>query len=97
MTSLLAGPVLPALDRRGSTHVGLSGLLVLGLGSLVLLTGLTIPDAAPNDVVMLENATLGSSSLLPQWLAGATMIAALAVIGLRRRVQSLLVLLVPGV
>jgi hypothetical protein len=93
MTSLLAGPVFPALDRRGSTHVGLSGLLVLGLGSLVLLTGLT----SPNDVVMLENATLGSSSLLPQWLAGATMIAALAVIGLRRRVQSLLVLPVPRV
>ena len=80
-----------------STQVGLSGLLVLDLSSLVLLTGLTIPDAAPNDVVMLENATLGSSSLLPQWIVGATMIAALAVMGLRRRVQSLPVLLVDGV
>lgn len=63
----------------------------------MLLTGLTSPDAVPSEVVMLENAYLGSSPLLPAWLAGAMIGAALVVMGMRRLVQSLLVLLVAKV
>lgn len=83
---------MPALNTRTSIHVGAPGLLVLGLGSLVLFTGLAPPEPAANDVVALIISSGHDGLSLAQWLAGPTMIGtALAVMGLRRRVQSLLV------
>ena len=55
---------------------------MLGLGSLVLLTGLTAPGATPNDLVMLVIPARTAGLSLPQWLAGAGMIG-MALVAMR--------------
>ncbi len=98
MTSLLSGPPLPALNTRGSTHVGAEGLFVLGLGSLVLLTGLAPPEPAANDVVALAIPSGAGGLSLAPGLAGAAMIGtALVLMGLRRRVHAVCVMLAAGI
>ena len=98
MTSQLSGPLLPALSTRGSTHVGASGLLVLGLGSLVLLTGLAPPAPAANDVVAFAIPSGAGGLSLAQGLAGAAMIGTtLVLMGLRRRVHAVCVMLAAGI
>ena len=88
MTSLPAGSVFPELNTRGSTHIGAPGLFALGLGSLVLLTGLAPLQPAAHDMALAISTPPGGSSL-PWWLAGAmACVMSLVVIQLLRRVKS---------
>ena len=64
----------------------------------MLLIGLAPPEPATNDVVSLVVPSGADGSTLPLWLAGTAMFgAALMVMGLGRRVRSLLLLVLAGV
>lgn len=91
MTRFLRAPPLPALNTRGSSHVGVAGLFVLGLGSLVLLTGLATPDPTGNDVVLAGVTVDTAPTIRPQWLAGGAMTGVMLVMmGLRPQARKLL-------
>lgn len=76
------------LDSRGSTRLGGSGLLVLALGAMVLLAGLSNPGAESHDFVEATVRIAPAGRLMPNWTAGVAMIGvALVVIGVRRRAR----------
>jgi hypothetical protein len=76
---------------RGSSSIGASGLFVLALGALVLLSGLSKPAPQPQDLIAVAISPLPASpGVVPQWLGGLGMVAvALLGLGARRRAQRL--------
>ena len=92
MTRFLRAPALPPLNTRGSSHVGGAGLFVLGLGSLVLLTGLATPDPTGNDAVLAGGVAVDTvPTIRPQWLGGLAMTGVMLVMmGLSPQARKLL-------
>jgi hypothetical protein len=78
---------------RGSSSIGASGLFVLGLGCLVLLTGLGAPNPQPQsaDPALPAGVMNASSPRASQhWMAGVGMIAvSLLGLGARQRTRTL--------
>jgi len=70
------------LNSRGSTRLGGSGLLVLALGAMALLSGLSNPEPASHDLVKAAVTMAPAGRSMPSWTGGMAMIGvALIVIG----------------
>ena len=69
---------------RGSTRLDGSGLFVLGLGALVLLSGLNAPAPRQHDLVIAQFTSSQQQSSQPHWMGGMALIgAALVAVGAR--------------
>ena len=78
-----------SLDSRGSTRLGGSGLLVLALGAMVLLSALSSPRPASHNLVEATVRMAPAGRSMPNWAGGMAMIGvALVVMGARRRAQA---------
>ena len=79
------------LNSRGSTRLGGSGLVVLGLGALVLLAGLSTPAPMGHDIVEATIRMAPVRHSMPEWSGGIAMIGvALVLVGTRRRAKALI-------
>ncbi len=79
-------------SSRGSSSIGASGLFVLGLGALVLLSGLSAPAPQSLDMIAVTTTPVpDGAGVVSQWIAGLGMVAvALLGLGARRRAQDLI-------
>ena len=84
-------PVTGWRTSRDSSSVSAGGLLVLGLGALVLLAGLSTPAPQSQDMISVANLPIpASTGEGPHWIAALGMVAmALLGLGARKRAQSL--------
>ena len=77
---------------RGSSFIDAPGMVALGLGALVLLSGLGSAAPQSHDLIALATAPIPTSpGVVPEWIGGMGMVAvALLGLGARRRAQRLI-------